>query len=111
MKKTLVALSAFLLFACGNENKTSTLPACCTDKCSKECIEVCQKNNCTEVDCCDGHSETACQGHACKKASAEEAKNELCCASLEQCKEKCAKGECAENCKVEGEETACCVKE
>jgi hypothetical protein len=45
-------------------------PKCCTSKCSKECIEMCKKNNCTDKDCCKLCDTKGCQGTACKDNAA-----------------------------------------
>ncbi len=111
MKNLLFIMAAIFLFSCSGPNKTEEIPACCTEKCSKECIEICRKNNCTEKDCCSEHPDTPCESHQCKKAKAGDDNKEVCCTTTDECKEKCAKGECTETCMVEGAKEACCTKE
>ena len=106
MKNILLALVCLLSFSFKNFGDDK--PKCCTDKCSKECIEMCKKNKCTDKDCCKDCATKGCKGKACTSA----AKHGACCATADECKKKCAEGKCTSTCKVgEAKEGACCTKE
>lgn len=71
MKNILLAFVCLLTFGfkgmAGNND-----PKCCTDKCSKHCIEMCKKNNCTDKDCCKLGNDKCCSaGTPCSKDKAE----------------------------------------
>lgn len=105
MKHILLALVCLVTFSFKNYGDDK--PKCCTDKCSKECIEMCKKNKCTDKDCCKKCATEGCKGGACcKKATS-------CCATADECKKKCAEGKCTSTCKVGDTKTAgaCCSKE
>lgn len=108
MKNILLALVCLLSFSF--KSLGDDKPACCTDKCSKECKEMCKKNKCTDKDCCKNCDTKGCQGEACKKAH--DGKAHACCAKGTDCKEKCKKGKCDEACKTQCEKDGkfCCKK-
>ena len=103
MKNILLALVCLVTFSF--KNYGDDRPKCCTDKCSKECIEMCKKNKCTDKDC----ATKGCKGKTCTSAD----KHASCCATADECKKKCAEGKCTDKCKVADAkaEGACCKKE
>ncbi len=104
MKNILLALICLVSFSF--KTLGDDKPVCCTDKCSKECIEKCKKNKCTDKDCCKECETKGCQGKACKHDGA------ACCANHKDGKETCKAGKCDEKCKTECKKEGkdCCKK-
>lgn len=68
MKNILMALVCLLTFSfakAGNDK-----PKSCKESCTKQCIELCKKNNCTDKDCCKLCGQKGCQASACTKGHA-----------------------------------------
>jgi hypothetical protein len=64
MKNILMALVCLFTFgtkAVAGNNE----PKCCKEKCSKQCVEMCKKNNCTDKDCCALCGSKDCKATAC----------------------------------------------
>lgn len=100
MKNIILAVICFL--GLNSKVLAQDRPTCCTDKCSKECVEKCKKNNCTDKDCCKKCGEKGCMGAACK-ASAHKCSNDS---------KTCKAGKCDDACKeaCEKEGKSCCKK-
>ena len=81
MKNILLALVCLLTFSFKNYGDDK--PKCCTDKCSKECIAMCKKNKCTDMDCCKKCETDGCKGGACCKKQT--AANASCKAEKSSC--------------------------
>lgn len=62
MKNFLMALLCLITFGVTAGNNE---PKFCKEKCSKECVEKCKKNNCSDKDCC-----ALCGSKDCKVATA-----------------------------------------
>ncbi len=107
MKNIILAFVCLLSFSFKNFGDDK--PKCCTDKCSKECMEMCKKNKCTDKDCCKNCETKGCEGKACKSAMA--STKTVCCTTAQECKDKCAKGKCTATCKVgDVKAGSCCTK-
>lgn len=66
MKNILMALVCLLTFsfAKAGDDKPKT------EKCSKQCVEQCKKNNCADKECCKLCGQKGCQVSACSKDNA-----------------------------------------
>jgi hypothetical protein len=65
MKNILLALAC--LFTFGVAKAGNDKPKCCKESCTKQCVEQCKKNNCTDKDCCKLCGQKCSEATACKK--------------------------------------------